>query len=174
MDVDKLNDFKLAKQIAGGDKNAFDSFMQRHLSVVYQFVRKYRMQDADDICQEVFFKFWQYAPKLTFTDVSPKSWLFKVAYNLCLDKLKSKQNKLTDSLEGDTQAQEYVDFGHEARLINEQLNQNKIALLDQLPERQRTAITLTVYHGLSNKEVAEILEVSVDALESLLARGRKK
>jgi len=46
--------------------------------------------------------------------------------------------------------------------------------LDQLPERQRTAITLTVYHGLSNKEVAEILEVSVDALESLLARGRKK
>ncbi|MEK7258739.1 MAG: sigma-70 family RNA polymerase sigma factor, partial [Pseudomonadota bacterium] len=91
------------------------------------------------------------------------------AHNLCIDYLRKDKSAITseylDEHEGNESPAEQPD--KEARLSSLR------EALAQLPERQRSAIVLNHYHGFSNREIAQIMEISVDALESILARARR-
>lgn len=167
----ETNDIELMKRISAGDQHAFTVLMHRHLAGVVNFNKQYLSEEAEDISQEAFIRLWNKAPEWEDKGISPKAWLLRVSYNLCIDTLRKRKT---------------VSLGHAAHALDIAANiaaqsnetesdfQQKIATLDRLPERQRSAITLCAYNGLNNKAAAKVMNISVDALESLLARGRRK
>jgi len=168
-----LSDQDLVGQVGRGDKNAFSLLVDRYLKDVIYFSLRYINQraDAEDIAQETFIRLWSKAPGWQDQGYTLKAWLFRVAYNLCIDELR-KQKHLVNA---ETDEQAINSLGYSDDLVADQDNLTiQATMLNNLPERQRTALTLCAYQGLSNKEAAAVMNVSVDALESLLSRGRRK
>src|SRR6185436_16438871 len=98
-----------------------------------------------------------------------ETWLHRVAINLCYDQLRKKREANIDAIA------EPVDPspGPATTLFLSQLGAAVDAALSELPERQKEAIVLCHHQGLSNIDAAAVMDVSVEALESLLARGRR-
>lgn len=171
--LEQDNDKALLARISQGDKAAFSVIMQRHLKPVILFVMRYfsSRTEAEDIAQEVFIRLWCKAPVWQDKEVSVKAWLYRVAYNLCIDQVrKQKLEYDTDCDESLVDESAFIEklIGAEAELAVQKM------ALDNLSERQRTAIMLCAVKGLSNKETAIVMGISLDALESLLARARRK
>lgn len=168
-----MDDKALLRLIAQGDKLAFGQLMQRHIAAVTGFVMRYFSQktDAEDIAQETFIRLWCKAPVWEEKGISVKAWLFKVAYHQCIDQLRKQKNQSNY----DEQPVVVDELACIDRLIGVEadLSIQKVAL-QGLPERQRTAIMLCAVKGLSNSDAAAVLGISIDAMESLLARGRRK
>src|SRR5262249_27149424 len=124
---------------------------------------------ADDIAQEVFARVWTHARSWRPTGARLTTWLHRIAYNLCLDTIAKRHEQTSET------AVEAVDASPDmvARLAVRDIQIHVNAALAALPENQRVAITLCHYQGLRNSEAAAILDVSVEALESLLARARR-
>lgn len=164
-------DEELLVQISQGNKVAFTLLVIKYLQDVLNFTLRYLKQraDAEDIAQETFTRLWRKAPVWQDYGYSVKAWLFRVAYNLCIDDL--RKLKPVVFAEADDQIID-VSAYTDKQLADRNNLSIQAAALDEIPERQRTAITLSVYQGLSNKEAAAVMGVSIDALESLLARGR--
>jgi RNA polymerase sigma-70 factor (ECF subfamily) len=167
------DDKKLLALIALGDKLAFSQLMERYLHSVILFVMRYFPQrsDAEDIAQETFIRLWCKAPKWHDKGLSVKAWLFRVAYNYSIDQLRKK--KLEYKSDCDENMVDENAFIEKLMDVEFDLAVQRVAL-SILPERQRTAIMLCAIKGFSNCEAAAIMDTSVDALESLLARGRRK
>ncbi|WP_419902830.1 sigma-70 family RNA polymerase sigma factor [Kiloniella sp.] len=99
------------------------------------------------------------------------TWLYRVTHNLSIDAIRRRERQnlaATDMTEIEDTSTNQTGMRHKQDVTNQ-----VEAAISSLPERQRTAITLVHHRDLSNKEAASIMDISVDALESLLARGRK-
>jgi RNA polymerase sigma-70 factor, ECF subfamily len=126
--------------------------------------------EAEDVVQEALIRMWKIAPRWQVGRAKIETWLYQVATNLCFDRLR----KAGRFVEEDA-APEPSDTAPlpDAALLDTGVRTRIDAALALLPDRQRTAIILTHFESLPAKAAGEILGVSVDALESLLARGRK-
>jgi RNA polymerase sigma-70 factor, ECF subfamily len=126
--------------------------------------------EAQDITQEALIRMWKIAPNWKPGRAKFETWLYQVTTNLCFDRLR-KAGRFVE--EGSIP--EPLDPGPlpDASLAGSALRARIDLALAALPDRQRAAIVLTHYEDLSGKEAGEVLGISVDALESLLARGRR-
>jgi RNA polymerase sigma-70 factor, ECF subfamily len=126
--------------------------------------------EAEDVVQDALIRLWKVAPKWQVGKAKIETWLYQVATNLCFDRLRKAGRFLEESA-----APEPQDPGPlpDADLVSTSVRARIDVAMALLPDRQRTAIILTHYESLPAKAAGEILGVSVDALESLLARGRK-
>ena len=157
------------RRTAKGDAAAFRALADAHLAKITNFA--YRVlnnrTDAEDVAQETFLRLWKdaarYEPKARVT-----TWLHRIAHNLCIDRLRARREQPSDDLEEERSSNEPGGLLDRKRLATDVGK-----ALAELPDRQRTAITLVHYQGLTNIEAASVLDVGVDALESLLARGRR-
>lgn len=168
----EFTDRQLIEQISRGQKDAYQQLLHRQLPAVSRFVLRLTGQAAEteDIVQEVFLRLWTQADRFDPQLAGVSTWLHRIAHNLCIDYFR-KHNRL------DSKAQPTDSTGGiepDAVLEGSTRRQDVTLALSALPERQRSAIILCHYQELSNIEAAMILDVSVDALESLLARGRRK
>lgn len=157
------------RQIAKGDKHAFAQLLSAQLPSLLVFIKRYIKEpaQAEDIAQETFLRVWQRAADWQPREHSPRSWIYRIAFNLCIDTIR-RQKPTTDALH------ELIDaHSPEQHTIDNNQHQHLHSAMAQLPERQRTALYLCAFQGLSNKEAAAIMKVGVDALESLLARARR-
>jgi len=165
------DDGQLMAAVAQGNKGAFTALVTRHLNPVIRYAQRYvgTLTDAQDVAQEAFIRLWKHATRWEQQGFSLRSWVFRITYNLCIDELRKR--KPTTSIEQD----DLVDSNDlpEKELAREQHKREVTRAINELPERQRDAIILCVYQGLTNIEAAATLDVSVDALESLLSRGRR-
>ncbi|WP_439137934.1 RNA polymerase sigma factor [Roseicyclus sp.] len=127
--------------------------------------------EAEDVAQEAMLRLWRAAADWQQDGpAAPATWLYRVVANLCTDRLrKAGQSALTD------EADRYSDDtpGIEARMIAGDRMAALDAALARLPERQRQAVVLRHIEGLSNPEIAMILDLGVEAVESLTARGKR-
>ena len=167
----KLLDAELMKQVAAGDQSACRSLVEQHLRGLVGL--SYRMLSdmaaAEDVAQETFLRLWRTANRWK-PEARISTWLYHVAHNVAIDEIR-RRGHMSDQEAPDTpdpSANQYA-AQHQTQVADQ-----VEAALVQLPVRQRTAITLVHHQELSNIEAAEIMEISVDALESLLARGRRK
>jgi RNA polymerase sigma-70 factor, ECF subfamily len=126
--------------------------------------------EAEDVTQEALIRMWKIAPKWQPGRAKFETWLYQVTTNLCFDRLRKAGRFVEEKA-----APEPRDTAPlpDADLAGTNLRARIDLALAQLPDRQRTAIVLTHYESLPAKAAGEILGISVDALESLLSRGRR-
>lgn len=125
--------------------------------------------EAEDVVQDAMLRLWRIAPEWSADKgAQPSSWVYGVMRNLCLDRMRRARGvPLEDAPEPADPSP-----SAEARLQTEARQSALQGALRQLPERQRQAVVLRHIEGLGNPEIAELLSVSVEAVESLTSRGR--
>lgn len=166
-----FNELDEIASAAAGDAVAQAALVNRHMPVVFRV--SYRMlqdrAEAEDVTQETFLRLWKALPSWQ-PKAKLSTWACTVALNLCRDRLRKKKPVLMDELP------EHVDpaLRPEQALASNQAQARIHAGIQALPERQREALSLCALEGLSNIEAADMMEITVHALESLLARARRK
>jgi RNA polymerase sigma-70 factor, ECF subfamily len=165
------DDAELLERVASGDPRAYRELVERHVRGVHAFV--YRMlgsrAEAEEVCQESFLRLWKQADNFV-AHAKPSTWLYRVAHNLAIDRLRRRREASHPTGIEEVPTSERPSN----HLYEKQVAEAVERALAGLPERQRAAISLVHYQGLSNAEAAEVLGVKVRALESLLARGRRE
>lgn len=163
-------DAALMGRVAAGDPAAARAVVDRHLPGLVAFA--WRMvgdgSAAEDVAQDAMLKLWRQAPRW-----KPKAqigtWLRRVAYNRCIDL--HRRARPGDDIAG--LALEDPAPGPARNLLAAEVSAIVRSAMADLPERQRAAIAMVHFDGMNNGETAAALEVSVEAVESLLARGRR-
>src|SRR5262249_1240552 len=126
--------------------------------------------EAEDVAQEVFLRVWREAANWRPGQAKFVTWMHRVTLNLCYDRLR-RRREIADPDAGLAVA-DPAPSASAAWLASQRAQRVQAALAD-LPERQRAAITLCHFEEMTNIEAAAALDVSVEALESLLSRGRR-
>lgn len=172
MDGSEDPDLAVLLRIVEGDGEACRMLVDRHLTRLHALASRLLDSgaDADEVCQDAFVRAWQQAPKWQSGKARFSTWLHQVVLNLCRDRLRTRREALPlDALAEQVDEQDTPEQAH-GRADRDRSVQ---LALRELPERQREALVLCHFQGLSNIEAAALLELSVDALESLLARARR-
>jgi len=167
-------EYALIKAIAGGDQEAFERLVKRYQNPLYNFVYRHLGDRAlaEDITQETFLRIYRSAPRFE-PRARVSTWIFKMAFNLSLNeserrgRLQLRETPITDE-------HQCADGSSAAAVAKFELEQQITGLLDRLPDRQRAALLLRVNEGLSYREIAEVLGISVQSVESLIFRARQQ
>lgn len=169
--VSELSDEALLVLYAKGDPLAAQVLSRRFLPrVLAHAARVLKDQaEAEDVAQEAMLRLWKIAPDWRAGEAQVTTWMYRVTANLCTDRIRKRRSVPLDSApepEDDTpSAGEAMQDAARAQALN--------AALMELPDRQRQAVALRHLEGLSNPEIAEILDCGVEAVESLIARGKR-
>lgn len=166
------SDDALVAAVADGDADAFRELSDRHLARIFGFACRLlgNDADADDVTQEVFLRLWRHASRWRPDGAARlTTWLHRVTLNACHDRRARPRDQPLDTVPEPTDPCPPASVRVHERELASHVND----ALATLPERQRTAIALCHYQGLGNIEAAEVMDISVEALESLLGRGRR-
>ncbi len=153
------------------DQEAFTRLLDRHLLGLQKFLTRTtgNAADADEVSQEAFLRIWSHAGKWQPDRVKFTTWLFRIARNLAIDRHRKRRETgdadIETILDESPDAAQTIDADRRERALR--------SVVAQLPERQRTALMLCHFDGMSNQDAAAVLQVTVEALESLLSRARR-
>jgi RNA polymerase sigma-70 factor (ECF subfamily) len=161
----------LLARVAAGEAEAFRTLVDRHLPTVLAVARRMLKDDAEaeDVAQETLLRLWRNAAGLELGPHGVRPWLRRVVSNLCIDRVRARRNTTVV----DAVPEESAPATQVRQLAERELGQRVDAALKALPERQRLALTLFHYEGMSQIEVGEAMGISDEAVESLLARARR-
>ncbi len=171
-------DIELLARVGNNDPEAVKEMVSRKLPRLLALASRMLgdAEEARDIAQESFLRVWKNASSWRSGQARFDTWLHRVALNLCYDRLRSRRERPLNAVAlEDEQLIEAIDSSPspEEQLQDQAQSTQLAAALAALPERQREAIVLQYYQELSNIEAAALMEVSVEALESLLSRARR-
>jgi RNA polymerase sigma factor (sigma-70 family) len=129
--------------------------------------------EAEDVAQEVFVRIWRQASRWREGEAKFDTWVYRVALNLCYDRLRGRREHPYEHPHDEMPDEADPAASPEDRLEARGEDERVRAALAALPTRQREALVLTYYQEMSNLDAAALMGISVDALESLLARARR-
>jgi RNA polymerase sigma-70 factor, ECF subfamily len=166
----RKDDADLLALSAKGNRLAFTALVERLHPMVYRVVWRLTSGHADteDIAQEAFVRLWKHASELRDAHAI-KSWLLKVASNIAMD----RHRGLPAGAQGEAEDVADVRPLAEETVMVSWAQQRIDRAIHALPERQRLALTLTHFEQQPNATAADIMGITVDALESLLSRARR-
>lgn len=176
-----MNELELIQQLRAGDELAFKSLVANYQDMVYNTALGIvqNSEDAEDVAQEVFIQVYRSIDQFK-GDARLSTWIYRITTTKALDHIRSRRRKkrfaFITSLFGpnDELVHEPVDFQHPGVALD---RKEQAALLfrmiEQLPENQKVAFTLHKTEDLSYQEIAEVMKLSVSAVESLLFRARQ-
>lgn len=181
LDDGPTTDAALMLRVREGDGGAFTALVRRHQDRVVSLAYRYLSDasEAEDLAQEVFLRVHRaretYEPSAKFT-----TWLHRITVNACLNHIRGRKargavsGRLPDDPDGDGPAEpedpDAPDPGD--GVLRGELAAVVRRAVDELPERQRMAILLEKYQGMSYEETAAAMEMSLSAVKSLLTRAR--
>jgi len=188
IDCDELSERLIADLKAGRSKE--ESFRQlfhlHYRSILGFFIKRgqFSLQECEDLAQETFFRVYRGAPNFR-REVKFKSWLFQIAVNVyrsAIEKLRAaKREGLEVPLEGDPETQGTTPlpiFSEEEDPLDQVIDGERLELLrqamDELPDQMRRCITLRIGEGLKYREIAEVMQISVQTVKAHLAQARER
>jgi RNA polymerase sigma-70 factor (ECF subfamily) len=125
--------------------------------------------EAEDVAQEAMMRLWRVSSEWRQGEARVTTWLYRVVANLCIDRARrapmAALDDVPEPVDGSVGAPDAMQADARVAALN--------AALAQLPERQRQAVVLRHLDGLNNPEIAEVMEIGVEAVESLTARGKR-
>jgi RNA polymerase sigma-70 factor (ECF subfamily) len=171
-------DVRLMRLVSGGDTSAFEQLIERHQSLVAGTVARMlgSSSEVEDIAQQVFIRVWKsarrYVPRAKFT-----TWLLKITRNLVFNELRRAKRHAHVPLQTEPGAEEFplkdeTNPTPDASLLESELQRMIEDAITELPESQRMALILRRYEQLSYEQIADILDLSVPAVKSVLFRAR--
>jgi RNA polymerase sigma-70 factor (ECF subfamily) len=156
VDVGSASDEQLMVMTGAGRQEAFEELVRRHQARVLQIAaRAGALSDAEDVAQEVFWSVYRAAPRYR-PEAQFSTWLYRIVVNACLSRRRGRVLPFRPQKAG-------RDPADRSGMVRE--------AIEKLPERQRMAVVLHRFEGLSYKEVAQAMEITETAVESLLARA---
>ncbi|MCB2109811.1 MAG: RNA polymerase sigma factor [Defluviimonas sp.] len=165
------DDEALLRRFASGDRLAARDLSGRMAPLAYRVALRMLgdAAEAEDVAQDAMIRLWRHAGDWRDEGARVSTWLYRVVSNLAIDRIRRRRTVPLDA------APEPSDPapGPEERLTETARARALEAALMDLPERQRQAVVLRHLEGLGNPEIAEIMEVGVEAVESLIARGKR-
>lgn len=164
-------DEELLPRVARGDPAAVRALVARKLPRLLALAGRIlgEATEAEDVAQEAFTRAWRQAGTWRPGAAKFDTWLHRVTLNLCYDRLRRRREVVMDTPPDRPDEGPAPDRGLEAADVGRRVAR----AMQALPERQREAIVLCHYQEMTNIEAAALMGLSVDALESLLARGRR-
>jgi len=169
------SDDELMRRAGRGDRTAYTRLVERHLPRAVALATRVAGSrgDAEEIVQEAFLRTWLKAPQWR-EESAPggarfTTWFTRVVVNLCIDR---RRKPVMASLDLAAELPSAEASGFET-VAQDETRSRVLSALATLPERQRAALTLCHWDGMSNIEAADVLGISVGALESLLVRARR-
>lgn len=158
----------------------FSDIYKENRDVVYNVCLHYlqNVEDAEDASQEIFVLIHDKINQFK-GDSTVKTWVYRITVNYCLDFLKSKSRakrwggllRVIPGLYSEEEA--FREFNHPGIILEKkEETEQLLRYINELPAQQKTAIILTQIEGLTQKEAAEIIEVSIKAVESLVGRAK--
>lgn len=167
-----LDDSRLMEEVGRGGVDAFSILVDRHSGALYRVACRMLTDphEAEDVVQDCFARLWQNAPRWKPCGAGLVGWLHRVTMNLCFDRKRRVQPLIMPSV---------PDRPDSAPLADDllQIDQTQRAVagaLADLPERYRAALVLCYYEGFTNALAADILDLNIKAMESLLFRARRQ
>ena len=172
--MDERSDDELMRLSGAGDHAAFARLVERHLVKAGKLAARVvgSKAEGEDVVQEAFLRVWLKAPEWQPEAAGGarfSTWFYRVLMNLCIDRTRKPK---TAQIEAAGEIADSKPDGLDILTANETSRRVQAAIAN-LPDRQRVALTLCHFEGVSNIEAAEILEISVGAIESLLVRARR-
>jgi RNA polymerase sigma-70 factor (ECF subfamily) len=164
--------------VARGDTSAFENLIERHQALVAGTAARMlgSNSDVEDIAQQVFIRVWKsarrYVPRAKFT-----TWLLKITRNLVFNELRRAKRRAQVPLQPEPGAEEVplkdeTNRAPDTSLLEDELKRAIEEAIMQLPDSQRMALVLRRYEQLSYEQIAEVLDLSVPAVKSVLFRAR--
>jgi RNA polymerase sigma-70 factor, ECF subfamily len=168
----RTDEAALVAAVGKGDGQALRLLMTRHLSSIASVARRMLRDDAEaeDVTQEAFLRLWRSSATLEIGPGGVRPWLRRVVSNLCLDRVRGRGRisvveELPEVPEPATQL---------ANLESRDTQRRVESAMQKLPDRQRLALTLFHFEGMSQIEIGQLMGVSDEAVESLLSRARRQ
>jgi RNA polymerase sigma factor (sigma-70 family) len=170
--VDAVPDEALLVAYGNGDRRAASELTRRLTPRVLAYAARLLgdRTEAEDVAQEAMLRLWRIAPEWRQGEAQVTTWLYRVVTNLCIDRQRKGRRQAPIEAAGDPADGRP---GAVAVLTEAERAQALQTALDGLPERQRQAVVLRHLEGLSNPEIAAVMDIGVEAVESLTARGKR-
>ena len=168
----KVSDETLLVAFGHGDLVAARQLTERLTPKVLGFAVRLLSGDraeAEDVTQEAMLRLWKVAPEWRQGEAKVSTWLYQVVRNLCTGRLRKRRGVDLGSIPEPEDDAPSAETG----LVNADRVDALNRALAELPDRQRQAVILRHIEGHSNPEIAEIMEIGVEAVESLTARGKR-
>jgi RNA polymerase sigma-70 factor (ECF subfamily) len=173
-------DVRLMRLVSRGNTSAFEELIERHQALVAGTVARMLSSNSDveDIAQQVFIRVWKsarrYVPRAKFT-----TWLLKITRNLVFNELRRTKRHAHVPLQSEPGAEDpplkdETNLAPDASFLESELQRTIEEAILQLPETQRMALVLRRYEQLSYEQIAEVLDLSVPAVKSVLFRARSE
>ena len=159
---------------ANGDRHAALALTRRVLPRVLAYAQRLLgdRAEAEDVAQETMLRLWRLAPNWRQGEARVTTWAYRVATNLCIDRQRSVRRRGQVALDSVAEPVSSAP-GAEGQMQAAARLAALDAALATLPDRQRQAVVLRHIEGLTNPEIAAVLEIGVEAVESLTARGKR-
>lgn len=175
---ESMLDHALMKRVGEGDDQAFRQLVERHQNLVVGTVSKMlgNTTDSEDIAQQVFLRIWKHAkrykPQAKFT-----TYLFTITRNLVFNESRRRSRKKEVSADEREESshrliEDRAEYQPDAEMLQSELQKAVDDAIAALPEAQRMAVVLRRYEQLPYEDIAEVLEISLPAVKSLLFRAR--
>ncbi|WP_407120170.1 RNA polymerase sigma factor [Bradyrhizobium sp. STM 3561] len=165
-------DSELLDRLAAGDEVAFRALVERHIDRAYAIALRIvgNAADAEDVVQDTMLKIWSHRGRWQHGRAKFSTWLYRVISNRCIDLRRRPRTENVDTVP------EVADGQPDAASVIERNELNGILELamQRLPEQQRIAVILSYHENMSNGEIAQVMDTTVAAVESLLKRGRQQ
>jgi RNA polymerase sigma-70 factor (ECF subfamily) len=174
------DDLRLMQLVGRGDTGAFEQLIEKHQALVAGTVARMlgSNSDVEDIAQQVFIRVWKsarrYVPRAKFT-----TWLLKITRNLVFNELRRTKRHAHVPLQSepgveDPPVKDETNLAPDTSLLEIELQRTIEEAILQLPETQRLALVLRRYEQMSYEQIAEVLDLSVPAVKSVLFRARSE
>jgi RNA polymerase sigma-70 factor, ECF subfamily len=165
-------DKELLDSLADGDETAFRLLVERHVDRAYAIALRIigNAADAEDVVQDTMLKVWTHRGRWQHGRAKFSTWLYRVVSNRCIDLRRKPRTENVDAVpevaDGRPDASHVIERNEIGHLLE--------AAMQRLPEQQRVAVILSYHENMSNGEIAEVMDTTVAAVESLLKRGRQQ